>query len=297
MANPIIEQFRQYKIYTDLNERADKVFPTTQIAQNFKDIVDKAYTGEESLDKLVFVVETFEKLQASAYTPLFTSELERLAVDPNFSEFAQISSDIQMPYSTEAAFAAPTAMAKALTEELVATGETTTLVETNANADTEIVDAAKQQLKETDKIVLNINPTTKTAENIEVLYTPDGIADKANITTNIAEAERLAEAEAAIATATDPSLTATNLTAVDDIVSSFNAEGAVSTGASIYTADPVSVNEAAQAPVGEMAAANIEDETQAIIGEAIEMARKSVGAVAMGAAAEGVAPAEAAPEA
>ena len=248
MANPIIEQFRQYKIYTDLNERADKVFPTTQIAQNFKDLVDKAYTGEESLDQFVFAIETFETLQASAYTPIFTSELERLAIDPKFSEFAQISSDIQMPYSTEAAFAAPTVMAKALTEELVATGDTTTLVEADTTPASEVFDAASQ-LKETDKIVLNLNPTTKVAENPEVLFTSEGIADSSNVTTNQAEAERLAVAETAIAAA-QGDVVAPDLTTVENIVDSFNAESAPAPADTAFDAvNPLAVNDEAQQAV------------------------------------------------
>ena len=172
--------------YNTLLARAKEVFPTTQSYNDFVAQLDTAVSAGESLSSFDFALTTFETLKASENSPYYQDELARISLDPQFSAFATIAENLNVPYA-EPLFTATKEISTAL-EDNATLGVNTNIVSTTPDKDT--TEDLLAQVKPTNKIVLQVD-SNGIIDNPEVLLTPDGIVGKERITTSKLEQSKM----------------------------------------------------------------------------------------------------------
>lgn len=175
----IIFRFRDY---SSLLRRADEVFPTTEMADNFKNMVEQAYQNGDSLTILSFAMEAFETLRDNDNSPLYQQKLASIAKDSRFQSFAQLSTELGSPYDLTPAFNSTPEISEALTTHLAGKDASIINTDTNQTEETEPAD----MLNPTNKVVLNVSPQG-TVENPEVILSPDGHVPQSKVTTSVFE--------------------------------------------------------------------------------------------------------------
>lgn len=183
MSNLLVEQMKAYAEYKSLMIKAEGIFPTTQMLDNWKDKLTSAFNSNEPLETFSFALTTFEAIQNNQSSPYFQKDLEILTQDPMFADFAEIAQDINTPY-TQPAFSVSPTVSTAIAEENV--GTDLNMFATEATMDET---SAQSQLKTTNKVVLNVNGIG-IVENPEALISSDGLVSKDNVTTNKIEQAR-----------------------------------------------------------------------------------------------------------
>lgn len=178
MAN-IFENYKLYKQHHQLLKRAEEIFPTTVLYNNFKDQLDLAL-NQGDLTQAEFALDTFELMQQNENSPLFYDTLNQRLTDPLFCEFSDLIMNITPQYAQT---------------EFVATSEINNQLLTDHDGEQTIVSAKEQELNTNIKLpasnkkVLNI--VNGIITNSEVMYTPDGIVtDKNAYTTSTLEQAR-----------------------------------------------------------------------------------------------------------
>lgn len=213
MSNLLVEQMKAYAEYKSLMIKAEGIFPTTQMLDNWKDKLTSAFNSNEPLETFSFALTTFEAIQNNQSSPYFQKDLEILTQDPMFADFAEIAQDINTPY-TQPAFSVSPTVSTAIAEENV--GTDLNMFATEATMDETF---AQSQLKTTNKVVLNVNGIG-IVENPEALISSDGLVSKDNVTTNkIEQARQEMFVEQAEDSTPDE---------LEMLVDSFNAESSVS---------------------------------------------------------------------
>lgn len=172
--------------YNTLLARAKEVFPTTQSYNDFVAQLDTAVSAGESLSSFDFALTTFETLKASENSPYYQDELARISLDPQFSAFATIAENLNVPYA-EPLFTATKEISTAL-EDNATLGVNTNIVSTTPDEDT--TEDLLAQVKPTNKIVLQVD-SNGIIGNPEVLLSPDGIVGKERITTSKLEQSKM----------------------------------------------------------------------------------------------------------
>lgn len=178
MAN-IFEKFKMYKQHHQLLKKAEDIFPTTALYNNFKEQLDLAL-NKGDLSQPQFALETFELMQQNESSPLFYDALNQRLTDPLFCEFSDLIMDITPQYAQK---------------EFTATTEIDAQLLEDHNGEQTIVSAKDNEpqpsikVPTTNKKVLNI--VNGIITNSEVMYTADGIVtDKNAYTTQALEDAR-----------------------------------------------------------------------------------------------------------
>ena len=183
MSNLLVQQMKAYAEYKSLITKAEGIFPTTQMFDNWKDKLTSAFNSNEPLDTFSFALTTFEAIINNQASPYYQNDLSLLVQDPMFAEFTEIAQDLNNPY-TPPVFSVDPTVSTAIAEE--APGTDLNMFETTLYVDENFV---QQELKQTNKVVLNINGIG-IVENPEVLASSDGIIPKSQVTTNKIEQAR-----------------------------------------------------------------------------------------------------------
>lgn len=218
----IFDEFKLYKQHNELLKKAEDIFPSSVLYNNFKDQLSIALK-EGDLSQAEFALETFELMQQNENSPLFYDTLNQRLSDPLFYEFSDLIMDIT-PQFTQPEFVATPEINSQLAE---AFGPEQTLISTAAEIEKQNIIAPISNKK-----VLNI--VNGIITNNEVLYTPDGIiTDRNQYTTNTLEEARQKAFEENIEQATTqqeinavvdaftPVSSTDTLSYVDDIAQSF----------------------------------------------------------------------------
>ena len=187
---------QQKKTYQDLLTRAESIFPSSQICDNFKSELKTAFHSQQNLDDYVFALDTFESLKTLQTSPLQgENELANITSDPRFSAFTEIATLIDMPYS-DTMFIPTVEMAQKIGEETFFQPEMSMMAGIEGNVD---VASALGQMPKTDKTVLNV--TDFGISNPEVIFTADGYLTPDKITTSKIEEAKEKSFEEAVTTA------------------------------------------------------------------------------------------------
>lgn len=187
---------QQKQTYNKLLSRAESIFPSSQIYNNFKDELKLAFDSQASLDDYEFALDTFESLKTLQTSPIAVEgELANITSDPRFSAFTEIATLIDMPYS-ETMFVPTVEMATKISEETPFQPELSIMSGVESEIDTEAVISGAPK---TDKVVLNV--TAFGLQNPEAIYTSDGYISQNKLTTQKIEDEKTKAFENAVETA------------------------------------------------------------------------------------------------
>ena len=187
---------QQKQTYNKLLSRAESIFPSSQIYNNFKDELKLAFDSQTSLDNYEFALDTFESLKTLQTSPIAVEgELANITSDPRFSAFTEIATLIDMPYS-ETMFVPTVDMAAKMSEETPFQPELSIMSGVENGVDPAL---ALSSIPKTDKVVLNV--TEFGLQNPEALYTSDGFVSLDKITTQKIEDEKTRAFTSAVETA------------------------------------------------------------------------------------------------
>lgn len=204
---------QQKKTYNELLTRAESIFPSSQICNNFKSELKNAFHSQQSLDDYEFALDTFENLKTLQTSPVqVEGELANITSDPRFSAFTEIATLIDMPYS-DTMFVPTVEIAEKISEETFFQPDLSMMAGIDSGVD---ADLALSQMPKTDKVVLNVTDFGIT--NSEALFTSDGFLTPDKMTTTKIEEAKANLYEAAVNTAQ----TINDVNIAIDAVSSLN---------------------------------------------------------------------------
>lgn len=180
--NKSIETIHQSE---ELIKEAKDVLPTTTSFHNFEDKLEQAYTEDESTENLEYTIDTLVSIDETKNSPIQQQELNNITNDSQFSSFVEITSELDVPYTTSTYFTPTQEISQAISQELP--GESILMFE---STDTSMnLEEAKDMLIPTNKTVLHTNISG--VSNSEDLLTGDGILDRGKVSTDKIENERL----------------------------------------------------------------------------------------------------------
>ena len=206
---------QQKHTYNQLLQRAEEIFPSSTIYNNFKNELNTAFNSQQSLDDYEFALDTFESLKTYQTSPVqVESDLAQITSDPRFSAFTEIATLIDMPYS-DTMFVPTVQMAQKISEETFYQPDLSIMSGITDGID---VDSALTNMPKTNKTILNV--TSFGISNPEVLFTGDGYLPADKITTQKIEDAKEKSFENAVTSAQtveDVNIAIESMTALNNI--------------------------------------------------------------------------------
>lgn len=172
-----------------LIKEAQDVLPTSASFHNFEDKLEQSYTENATTENLEYTINTLVSIDEAKSSPIYQQELNNITNDSQFSSFVEITSELDVPYTTETYFTPTQQISQAISEELPSDS---ILMFESVNT-TMNLEEAKDMLKPTNKTVLHSNMGG--VSNAEDLITGDGILNKDSVSTDKIENERLEKFE------------------------------------------------------------------------------------------------------